>query len=83
MTEQPQVNSEDVISILRVRLNEEIYQRAMLEAAYTQATQQVKTLSEQLTRAREQTAGPETTQAAPEPPETPWQQLSRLQEKEN
>jgi hypothetical protein len=90
MTEQ--VNPEDVISILRVRLNEEIYQRAMLEAAYTQATQQVKTLSEQLTRktqelTREQTASPDTTQATPstEPPETeiPWQQLSQLQEKEN
>lgn len=45
--EQPQANPEHVINILRVRLNEEIYQRALLEAAYTQQTQQINQLRQQ------------------------------------
>lgn len=48
MAGQPQVNLEYVINILRVRLSEEIYQRAMLEAAYTQQTRQIEQLTREL-----------------------------------
>ena len=53
---QPQVNLEQVINILRIRLHEEIYQRALLEAAYTQATQQIDQLTRDLNKARETAA---------------------------
>lgn len=47
MAEQPQVNLEHVINILRIRLSDEIYHRALLEAAYQQQKEQLDQLREQ------------------------------------
>lgn len=47
--EQPQVNPEHVINILRIRLQDEIYQRALLEAAYNQQKEQLDQLRRQAT----------------------------------
>lgn len=69
--DQPQVNPENVINILRIRLQDEIYQRALLEAAYNQQKEQLDQTTRELDQLRRQATN-QHTQLSQELEKNPW-----------